>query len=130
VVNFRATRLRCTWMNRMCRSMSPRCNEGSSPRPGAQSCQNVRMPLLKVIMSRIDEVRRFFTSERIDLELRFVAASEVFPQPKVFCHHRFQRCMSRVCSATMCFRRRFSSSSCVSRCISLSFMPPYFAFHR
>ena len=42
----------------------------------------------------------------------------------------FSAWMSSVCSATMCFNRRFSSSSCFSRCISLSSMPPYLAFQR
>src|SRR5262249_61250244 len=42
----------------------------------------------------------------------------------------FNAWMSSVCSATMCFSRRFSSSSCLRRCISLSSIPPYFAFQR
>src|SRR3954453_8407276 len=36
---------------------------------------------------------------------------------------------SRLRSATRCFRRRFSSSSCRSRLASLTCMPPYLPFH-
>src|SRR5579872_380722 len=36
--------------------------------------------------------------------------------------------LSRDSSATLIFRRRFSSSSCLRRAISLVLMPPYFAF--
>jgi len=46
-----------------------------------------------------------------------------------FATSAFNAWMSSVCSATICFSRRFSSSSCLSRCISLSSIPPYLAFH-
>src|SRR3954470_10613154 len=36
---------------------------------------------------------------------------------------------SRLKSATRCFRRRFSSSTCRNRFASLTCMPPYFPFH-
>src|SRR5262249_25712154 len=51
------------------------------------------------------------------------------PSPS-FATPAFNAWMSSVCSATICFRRRFSSSSCLRRCISLSSIPPYFAFQR
>src|SRR5581483_3913582 len=38
--------------------------------------------------------------------------------------------ISSACSATSCFSLRFSSSSCRSRCASLTSSPPYFAFQR
>src|SRR5207244_5402459 len=40
----------------------------------------------------------------------------------------FSASLSRLRSATMCFRRRFSSSTCLSRCASLTSRPPYFDF--
>src|ERR1035441_10079831 len=50
-------------------------------------------------------------------------------------HHFFpstplSAAISRACSATMCLRRRFSSSSCLSFLASLTSIPPYFAFQR
>src|SRR6185436_10180940 len=41
----------------------------------------------------------------------------------------FSALISSACSATMCLSRRFSSSSSRNRRASLTFIPPYFAFH-
>src|SRR5258708_33699163 len=49
------------------------------------------------------------------------------PQP-FFWITAFRTSLSRLRSATRCFRRRFSSSSPFSFCASLTSIPPYFDF--